>query len=73
MHLYDQGGFIPFPPYSRGWSDIEKIVQQWVMIFPVFAGIISAEIPLRNVLMVILLHYDLDYAILVRNPRQLKG
>jgi len=24
-------------------------------------------------LMVILLHYDLDYAILVRNPRQLKG
>ena len=42
-------------------------------ILPVFAGIISAEIPLRNVLMVILLHYDLDYAILVRNPRQLKG
>ena len=43
-----------------------------VPIFPVFAGIIPAEITLRSVLMVILLHYDLDYAILARNPRQLK-
>ena len=43
MHLYDQGGFIPFPPYSRGWSDIEKIVQQWVMIFPVFAGMVPGD------------------------------
>ena len=46
-------------------------------ILPVFAGIISAEIPLRNVLMVILLYYDPELcpglAILVRNPRQLKG
>ena len=50
----------PFSPYSRGWSRVRLLKWAPRRIFPVFAGMIPAEIALRSVLMVILLHYDPD-------------
>ena len=49
-----------FSPYSRGWSRVRLLKWAPRRIFPVFAGMIPAEIALRSVLMVILLHYDPD-------------
>ena len=49
-----------FSPYSRGWSADTMDGGDILKIFPVFAGMIPAEIALRSVLMVILLHYDPD-------------
>ena len=44
MHLYDQGGFIPFPPYSRGWSPWLSGPRRTRYIFPVFAGMVPSTV-----------------------------
>ena len=51
---------LTFSPYSRGWSRVRLL--KWVprRIFPVFAGMIPAQIALSSALMVILPHYDPD-------------
>ena len=51
---------LTFSPYSRGWSRVRLLKWAPRRIFPVFAGMIPAQIALSSALMVILPHYDPD-------------